>query len=92
GASGSQDPAAAAGASGGTIDPDTGELITNDGASGGGDSSVVANPVTLASGEASGLRGALMALSALLLVGVIIGPPLTARALAARTRRREGSG
>ncbi|MFB7269064.1 phosphate ABC transporter substrate-binding protein PstS [Streptomyces sp. NPDC056244] len=93
GASGSQDPAAtAAGASGGTIDPDTGELITGDGAAGGGDSSVVANPVTLSSGEASGLRGALMALSAVLLVGVVIGPPLTARALSARARRREGSG
>ncbi|MEV7683015.1 phosphate ABC transporter substrate-binding protein PstS [Streptomyces sp. NPDC088341] len=92
GASGSQDPsAAAAGASGGTIDPDTGELITEDGASG-GDSSVVANPVTLASGESSALRGALMGLSALLLVGVVVGPPLTARALSARSRRREGSG
>ncbi|MFE4172281.1 phosphate ABC transporter substrate-binding protein PstS [Streptomyces sp. NPDC056909] len=92
GASGSQDPsAAAAGASGGTIDPDTGELITEDGASG-GDSSVVANPVTLASGESSALRGALMGLSALLLVGVVVGPPLTARALSARARRREGSG
>ncbi|MFF3754982.1 phosphate ABC transporter substrate-binding protein PstS [Streptomyces sp. NPDC002018] len=92
GASGSQDPAAAAaGASGGVIDPDTGELIT-DGASGGGDPSVVGNPVTLASGETSGLRGALMALSALLLVGVIIGPPLTARALSSRNRRGEGSG
>ncbi|MGW6745341.1 phosphate ABC transporter substrate-binding protein PstS [Streptomyces sp. NPDC055025] len=92
GASGSQDPSAAAsGTSGGTIDPDTGELITEDGASG-GDSSVVANPVTLASGESSALRGALMGLSALLLVGVVIGPPLTARALSARSRRREGSG
>ncbi|MFE7567711.1 hypothetical protein ACFU76_12185, partial [Streptomyces sp. NPDC057539] len=69
---------------------DTGELISGDGA-GGGDSSVVGNPVTLASNEATGLRGALMALSALLLVGVVIGPPLTARALAARARRREGS-
>ncbi|MFE4642728.1 phosphate ABC transporter substrate-binding protein PstS [Streptomyces sp. NPDC056730] len=82
--------AAAAGASGGVIDPDTGELISGDG-SGGGDSAVVGNPVTLASDEATGLRGALMALSALLLVGVVVGPPLTARALAARARRREGS-
>ena len=37
-----------------------------------------------------GLRGALMVLSAVLRVGVVIGPPLTARALSARARRREG--
>ncbi|MBT2412805.1 phosphate ABC transporter substrate-binding protein PstS [Streptomyces sp. ISL-12] len=72
--------------SGGVIDPDTGEVI---GAGAGtGDSSVVANPVSLASADAFGMRGALMALSAVLLVAVVVGPPLTARALAARTRRR----
>ncbi|MFC8825911.1 phosphate ABC transporter substrate-binding protein PstS [Streptomyces sp. NPDC057137] len=74
-------------AAGGVIDPDTGELIGGDGA---GDSSVVGNPVTLAAGESGGLRGVLMALSAVLLLGVVVGPPLTARALAARTRRKEG--
>lgn len=48
------------------------------------------NPVTLAAGESGGLRGVLMALSAVLLLGVVVGPPLTARALAARNRRKEG--
>ncbi|MGW0785138.1 phosphate ABC transporter substrate-binding protein PstS [Streptomyces sp. NPDC002913] len=78
----------AGGASGpGAIDPDTGEVI-NDGSA--GDSSVVASPVSLAADDALGLRGALMILSALLLAGVVVGPPLTARALAARAARRRG--
>ncbi|MGW4229775.1 phosphate ABC transporter substrate-binding protein PstS [Streptomyces sp. NPDC004980] len=72
---------------GGVIDPDTGEVIS-DGP--GGDSSVVASPVSLAADDALGLRGALMILSALLLAGVVVGPPLTARALAARSGRRKG--
>ncbi|GAA3297503.1 phosphate ABC transporter substrate-binding protein PstS [Streptomyces cinereospinus] len=74
-------------ASGGVVDPDTGQLVSADG-TGTGDTSVAANPVSLASGDAFGLRGALMALSAVLLVAVVVGPPLAARALAARTRRR----
>ncbi|MGW1466802.1 phosphate ABC transporter substrate-binding protein PstS [Streptomyces sp. NPDC002308] len=68
------------------VDPDTGEVITDSAAV--GDSSVVANPVTLASGSGLGLRGALMALSALLLVALVVVPPLTARTMAARSRRR----
>lgn len=75
------------GTSGGAIDPDTGLPISGDG-TGTGDTSVAANPVSLAAGNALGLRGALMALSAVLLVAVVIGPPLTARALAARSRRK----
>ncbi|MCZ9344929.1 hypothetical protein NGM37_45000, partial [Streptomyces sp. TRM76130] len=71
---------------GGVIDPDTGEVIGDGSVT--GDTSVAANPVTLASADAVGMRGALMALSAVLLVAVVVGPPLTARALAARTRRR----
>lgn len=55
-----------------------------------GDSSVVGNPLTLASDDSPGLRGALMALSAVLLLGVVVGPPITARALSARSRRKEG--
>ncbi|WP_327273322.1 phosphate ABC transporter substrate-binding protein PstS [Streptomyces sp. NBC_01224] len=78
--------------SGGVIDPDTGELISNDSTgAGAGDASVVGNPVTLAAGDSPGLRGVLMALSALLLLGVVVGPPLTARALVARGRRKEGT-
>jgi phosphate ABC transporter phosphate-binding protein len=80
--------AAAGGAASGAVDPDTGELI--EGSAGGGDASVVGNPVTLAAGGSPGLRGVLMALSAVLLLGVVVGPPLTARALAARNRRKEG--
>ncbi|WP_327369484.1 phosphate ABC transporter substrate-binding protein PstS [Streptomyces sp. NBC_01217] len=75
---------------GGVIDPDTGELISDD-SGGAGDSSVVGNPVTLAAGDSLGLRGVLMALSAVLLLGVVVGPPLAARALAARGRRKGGS-
>ncbi|MGP2440930.1 phosphate ABC transporter substrate-binding protein PstS [Streptomyces sp. JW3] len=78
--------AASGATTGGVVDPDTGEVI-GDGA-GTGDSSVVANPVGLAAADAFGMRGALMALSAVLLVAVVVAPPLTARALAARTRRR----
>ncbi|MGW1215463.1 phosphate ABC transporter substrate-binding protein PstS [Streptomyces sp. NPDC002499] len=79
--------ATAGGTSGGTVDPDTGEVVSGDG-TGTGDTSVVANPVGLATDSAGGMRGALMALSAVLLVLVVVGPPLTARALAARSRRK----
>ncbi|MFF4748713.1 phosphate ABC transporter substrate-binding protein PstS [Streptomyces sp. NPDC002514] len=79
--------AAAAGTSGGVIDPDTGQVVSGDG-TGTGDTSVAANPVSLASDNALGMRGALMALSAVLLVAVVVGPPLTARVLAARSRRK----
>ncbi|MGW3288066.1 phosphate ABC transporter substrate-binding protein PstS [Streptomyces sp. NPDC001002] len=79
--------ATAGGTSGGTVDPDTGEVVSGDG-TGTGDTSVAANPVSLASDSAGGMRGALMALSAVLLVLVVVGPPLTARALAARSRRK----
>ncbi|MFI6339655.1 phosphate ABC transporter substrate-binding protein PstS [Streptomyces sp. NPDC050535] len=83
-----------AGSTGGTtegavVDPDTGEVLSGD--QGAGDSSVVANPIALGSGEALGLRTALMALSAALLVGVVIGPPVIARVMSNRSRRRGGS-
>ncbi|TRV79554.1 phosphate ABC transporter substrate-binding protein PstS [Streptomyces sp. 130] len=82
--------AAAGGAATGAVDPDTGELLDATGGGQGGDASVVGNPVTLAAGDSLGLRGALMALSGLLLLGVVVGPPLVARALAARGRRTGG--
>ncbi|MFD4597228.1 phosphate ABC transporter substrate-binding protein PstS [Streptomyces sp. NPDC058464] len=81
--------AAAGGTSGGTVDPDTGEVVSGDGAST-GDTNVAANPVALASDNSLGMRGALMALSAVLLVAVVVGPPLTARLLAGRSSRRKG--
>ncbi|MFF2525075.1 phosphate ABC transporter substrate-binding protein PstS [Streptomyces liangshanensis] len=90
GTSGSPDAsggAAAGGAgTGGAVDPDTGERLA--GEAGTGDASVVGTPVTLASDGSMGLRGALMALSAALLLGVVVGPPVVARALAGRARRR----
>ncbi|MFE4666215.1 phosphate ABC transporter substrate-binding protein PstS [Streptomyces sp. NPDC056716] len=83
-----------AGASGGTdgstdgtvVDPDTGEVVSGEQAA--GDSSVVASPVSLGTGDSPGLRTALMALSAVLLVGVVVGPPAVARAMAGRARRK----
>ncbi|MEV5205068.1 phosphate ABC transporter substrate-binding protein PstS [Streptomyces sp. NPDC053720] len=88
GTDGASGGASGGGAASGAVDPDTGEPI--EGSAGGGDASVVGNPVTLAAGGSPGLRGVLMALSAVLLLGVVVGPPLTARALAARNRRKEG--
>ncbi|MHA5052701.1 phosphate ABC transporter substrate-binding protein PstS [Streptomyces sp. SD15] len=80
---------AAGGTTGGAIDPDTGEVLGDGAAT--GDTSVAANPVNIAYGSSFGLRGALMALSALLLVGVVVGPPVAARALAGRARRKGGA-
>ncbi|MFH9043090.1 phosphate ABC transporter substrate-binding protein PstS [Streptomyces sp. NPDC017966] len=77
------------GSTGGTVvDPDTGEVLSS---GDGGDGSVAASPVSLASGDTTGLRTALMALSAVLLVGVVIGPPLVARVMANRARRNGGA-
>ncbi|GAA3858560.1 hypothetical protein GCM10023084_10290 [Streptomyces lacrimifluminis] len=73
---------------GAVVDPDTGEVVST--GQGAGDASVVASPVALGSGDALGLRTALMALSALLLLGVVVGPPLVGRLLANRTRRKGG--
>ncbi|MFD4510758.1 phosphate ABC transporter substrate-binding protein PstS [Streptomyces sp. NPDC058457] len=78
---------AVGGTSGATVDPDTGEVVSGDG-TGSGDTNVAANPVALASDNSLGMRGALMALSAVLLVAVVVGPPLTARLLAGRSRRK----
>ncbi|MGW3633387.1 phosphate ABC transporter substrate-binding protein PstS [Streptomyces sp. NPDC005122] len=71
------------------VDPDTGQVLNAGG--GTGDTSVVASPVALGTGDALGLRTALMVLSAVLLIGVVVGPPLIGRAMTNRTRRREGS-
>ncbi|MFG2945065.1 phosphate ABC transporter substrate-binding protein PstS [Streptomyces adustus] len=79
------------GTTGGTVvDPDTGEVLGS-GQSGGGDTTVAASPVSLGSGDALGLRTALMALSAVLLVGVVVGPPVLARLMAGRSRRNRGA-
>ncbi|MHB9859518.1 phosphate ABC transporter substrate-binding protein PstS [Streptomyces sp. YIM S03343] len=87
---GTPDAQAAGGGTGGqSIDPDTGEVV-GDG-SGSGDTSVAANPVNVGYGSSFGLRGALMTLSALLLLGVVVGPPLAARVMASRARRRGGA-
>ncbi|MGP4013328.1 phosphate ABC transporter substrate-binding protein PstS [Streptomyces sp. 4N124] len=83
-----------AGSTGGTgsatagtvVDPDTGEILSGDQAT--GDANVAASPVSLGADDALGLRTALMALSAVLLVGVVIGPPAVARLMNNRTRRK----
>jgi hypothetical protein len=87
GAAGGQQGTGATG--GGTIDPDTGEVVGDGTAT--GDSSVVAGPVNVGYASSTGVRGALMALSALLLLAVVLGPPITARTMAARARRRGGA-
>ncbi|MFI9099653.1 phosphate ABC transporter substrate-binding protein PstS [Streptomyces fildesensis] len=75
------------GTTGGTaIDPDTGEQLPAD-SGGGGDATVAGNPVSLAADGQGALRTTLMALSAILLLGVVVGPPIAARALGARSRR-----
>ncbi|GAA1355835.1 phosphate ABC transporter substrate-binding protein PstS [Streptomyces beijiangensis] len=84
-AGGSTAGGSTAGGTTGAVDPDTGEQL---GAGGTGDTSVTGTPVNLASADSMGLRGALMALSAALLLGVVVGPPVAARALAARARRK----
>ncbi|MER7680037.1 phosphate ABC transporter substrate-binding protein PstS [Streptomyces sp. NPDC096934] len=74
------------------VDPDTGQVLGADG--GTGDTSVAASPVSLGTGDALGLRTVLMVLSAVLLIGVVVGPPLVGRLLtqrAQRARRERGS-
>ncbi|MCM2426547.1 phosphate ABC transporter substrate-binding protein PstS [Streptomyces sp. RKAG337] len=75
------------------IDPDTGEQLAAD-SGGGGDTTVAGNPVSLAADGQGALRTTLMALSAILLLGVVVGPPIAARALGARGARtpRKGAG
>lgn len=73
---------------GAVVDPDTGQVLSGDG--GTGDTSVAASPVSLGTGDALGLRTALMALSAVLLIGVVVGPPLIGRMMSNRARRKGG--
>ncbi|MEW1700233.1 phosphate ABC transporter substrate-binding protein PstS [Streptomyces sp. NPDC091278] len=90
------------GATGGGVDPDTGEALgTGGGGSGAGaggatgtgqdGGGIVATPVTLAADTGGGLRGLLMALSALLLLATVVAPPLVGRVLAARAERTGGT-
>ncbi|WP_063831178.1 phosphate ABC transporter substrate-binding protein PstS [Streptomyces griseus] len=66
-----------------------------DGSAGGGGgfagNPVVGTPVTLAADSGSGLRGLLMALSALLLLATVVAPPLLGRLMAHRADRRGGA-
>ncbi|MCX5392787.1 phosphate ABC transporter substrate-binding protein PstS [Streptomyces sp. NBC_00094] len=93
---------ATAGTGGAVVDPDTGEVLTgaaDGGGTGGGTGTgqdsgggmIVGTPVTLAADTGAGLRGLLMALSAVLLLATVIAPPLVGRALAARSRRDGGT-
>ncbi|MEU5638785.1 phosphate ABC transporter substrate-binding protein PstS [Streptomyces milbemycinicus] len=88
GAGGNGSGGSGSGGAGGAVDPDTGQAV-NDGTT--GDASVVGNPTNIAAEASPGLRGVLMALSAVLLLGVVVGPPITSRVLAARDRRKGGA-
>ncbi|MEU6165805.1 phosphate ABC transporter substrate-binding protein PstS [Streptomyces tanashiensis] len=104
GGTGSAGAGAASGAAagGGAVDPDTGEVITGAAAGGtgaGGQNTgqdpgavgIAGTPVTLAADTGGGLRGLLMALSAVLLLATVVGPPLVGRALATRAERTGGT-
>ncbi|MBD0711077.1 phosphate ABC transporter substrate-binding protein PstS [Streptomyces sp. CBMA291] len=103
GATGGSGATGTATGGGAAVDPDTGEVLADGGATAGGGGggggigqdggggSVVATPVTLAADTGGGLRGLLMALSAVLLLATVVGPPLVARALAARAGREGGT-
>ncbi|WP_406061544.1 phosphate ABC transporter substrate-binding protein PstS [Streptomyces sp. NBC_01077] len=98
GGTGSGGGSATGGATGGgAVDPDTGEVLGDGGTGGGtgtgqdsGGNQIVGTPVTLAADTGGGLRGILMALSALLLLATVVAPPLVGRALAARAERQGG--
>ncbi|MFE7777768.1 phosphate ABC transporter substrate-binding protein PstS [Streptomyces sp. NPDC057445] len=86
GAGGTPAGAGSAGATGGpggaTVDPDTGQVVgAGDAAGGGGNVDAFAVPVTTSQSIGSGTRTALMAVSALLLLAVTVGPPLLNRRL-----------
>jgi phosphate ABC transporter phosphate-binding protein len=74
------------GASGKTkIDPDTGQAVSN----GNGSQSaqeIAATPVSTSAAFGSSAQAVLMVLSALLLVGTVLAPPLISRLLAARRK------
>ncbi|MFI0922901.1 phosphate ABC transporter substrate-binding protein PstS [Streptomyces sp. NPDC021012] len=107
GASASGGGAGASGAAAGggsAVDPDTGEVLPGGAAGGGtgpggaqgtggdpGAAGIAGTPVTLAADTGGGLRGLLMALSAVLLLATVVGPPLVGRALAARAQRTGGT-
>lgn len=67
---------------GATIDPDTGQVIGDNGAAaGGGSGDAFAVPVTTATSIGGGMRTALMVVAGVLLVVVTVGPPLLNRRL-----------
>ncbi|MER8041433.1 phosphate ABC transporter substrate-binding protein PstS [Streptomyces sp. NPDC094032] len=83
GATGGGGSGGAAATGGGAVDPDTGQAVTTGGgqAAGDGGADAFAMPVTSAQSIGSGLRTALMAMAALLLLAVTVGPPLLSRRL-----------
>jgi phosphate ABC transporter phosphate-binding protein len=85
-------PGGAGGGAGGagaspSIDPDTGQVIGTDGSTAGGDSGAYAVPVSTSRGIGGGTQQALMALAALLLLALTIGPPLISSRLRAKRGR-----
>lgn len=68
---------ATAGATAAAIDPDTGQLVSGGLAASGQD--VQAVPISTAVGTSTGLQRALMVLAAVMLLGLVVGPPLVWR-------------
>ncbi|MCF3133789.1 hypothetical protein, partial [Streptomyces olivochromogenes] len=70
------------------VDPDTGQVIGTDGSTGGGGSGgdAYAVPVSTSKGIGDGMQRALMALAAVLLLVITVGPPL----LNSRLRAKRG--
>ncbi|WBB63557.1 substrate-binding domain-containing protein [Streptomyces sp. WMMC500] len=71
---------------GAVIDPETGEVL-GDGTDGAG-SDVIGTSVGIGAEQTWGMRTALMLLSAAMLVGVVVAPPVVSRYLDNRRRRR----
>jgi hypothetical protein len=79
------------GATGGAIDPITGEQIGGgDSGNGGGEGDVNADNVSLDGEGGWGVRHTIMAIAAGLVIGLVLGPPLLSQSL--RRRREQGPG
>ncbi|MFD7441913.1 phosphate ABC transporter substrate-binding protein PstS [Streptomyces sp. NPDC059909] len=79
--SGTGSGGATGGPGGATIDPDTGQVIGDNGAAAGGSGDAFAVPVTTSRGIGGGTQTALMAVAGVLLVVLTVGPPLLNRRL-----------
>ncbi|WP_326575999.1 phosphate ABC transporter substrate-binding protein PstS [Actinacidiphila glaucinigra] len=72
-----------------SVDPDTGQVVTNDGSTGasGGEDGAYSTAVTTAGSIGGGTRRALMVLAAVLLLALTVAPPLLTSLLNPKRRR-----